>query len=279
MTYALFSGCKIPYFMPEYGSSTRAVLKALDVDFKEPEFNCCGYPVRNLDFKAYLLQSARNLATAGQKSLDIITPCKCCFGSLRHAQHFLGEHPDVRAEISTVLSRENLRYPEGLKVRHLLSVLAEEIGLDAIGSRVVNPLTGLKIAAHYGCHVLRPSAVVRFDQPFSPTLFESLVEITGAGTVSWERRLECCGQPVRDRNPELSMKMAEKKIASAKDAGADYLCSACTYCQMQFQSMPPDHFVTPVLYSQLLGISLGITAKSLGLDRTADRKLTAFLAA
>ena len=64
MKFALFAGCKIPYFVPQYETSMRMVLKALDVELEDMEFNCCGYPVRNLHERSYVLSSARILATS-----------------------------------------------------------------------------------------------------------------------------------------------------------------------------------------------------------------------
>ena len=85
MEYALFLGCKIPYFVPQYETATRSVCSELGVGLIDIEFNCCGYPVRNLDFDSFLLSSARNLALAEQAGLQITTPCKCCYGSLKKA--------------------------------------------------------------------------------------------------------------------------------------------------------------------------------------------------
>ena len=63
MKFALFLGCQIPAHLNQYEISARAVLKRLDVGLVDiKQFNCCGYPVRSLDFKTFVLFSARNLA-------------------------------------------------------------------------------------------------------------------------------------------------------------------------------------------------------------------------
>ena len=280
MTLAFFPGCKIPYFCSHYGTSTKAVLKSLGVDFAEPEFNCCGYPMRNFDLKAFVLQSARNFAIAEERGMDIVTPCKCCFGSMSHARHILDENHGLRAEINQMLDAENRKYTGVSRIRHLLSVLAEDVGAAQIGAHVRKPYYGMKVAAHYGCHALRPSSVVQFDNPFSPTIFESLIRVTGAECVDWERRLECCGQPLAEGSPEISRRLAERKITSAVDSGADLICSACTYCQLQFAAMPETEILN-ILYPQLLGLSMGLSARRLGLDRTPviREKLERFTAA
>ncbi len=277
MKYAFFPGCKISWFCPQYQTSTLAVLQRLGVDVVKPEFNCCGYPVRHINHQAYLLEAARNFAIAESMNADILTPCQCCFGSLRHAQVFLSEDPNAEKEINLHLAQEGLTYQGRCKVRHLLTVLAEDVGADAIRAQIKHTYRGLKIAAHYGCHALRPSPVVQFDNPFSPVIFENLIELTGAQTVSWSRRLECCGQPVADRNAELSLKLLEKKIDSAIAAKADFICTACTYCQMQMDtpsefspgSTEKDRANRPsvVLFPQLLGLSMGLDETVLGLEK------------
>ena len=276
MRLAYFTGCKIPTQLPEYGLATRAVLRRLDVELVELEFTCCGYTQRNLHFDAALLMAARNLALAGAAGLDILTPCKCCYGSLRHAAHFMRNHP-----IATVVARqlrvEGLEYRGDVEVKHLLPLLDRDLGHDVVARRVTTPRDGLRVAAHYGCHALRPSDVMQFDNPLAPTIFERLVELTGAEAVDWPRRLDCCGNPLLESNRHLSLRLMENKVTDARQAGADLLCTACTHCQVQFgqvQSGAPalaDDPMPAMLYAQLLGLSMGIPTEELGLKGDPTR--------
>ena len=273
MKYAYFPGCKIPHYLEAYGRSTKAVLEALGVDLAEPEFNCCGYPNRHISTAAYLLSAARNLAIAERHGLEILTPCKCCFGSLKLADHRLREEPELRNEINRLLAKEHLRWEGKTGVRHLLSILKHDVGLDRIKAAVTRPLKDLKVAAHYGCHALRPGKILHFDNPLAPTLFEELVNATGAKSVDWSRRLECCGAPLWEKNDPLATALSKRKLTSAHEAGAHYVCTACTYCQIQFdtvrQAASPSTAITPaILYPQLLGLSLGLPETSLGLEMT-----------
>jgi heterodisulfide reductase subunit B len=116
---------------------------------------------------------------------------------------------------------------------------------------------------------------MKFDNPLSPSLFDQLVEVTGAESIPWPRKLECCGSPVWGINDDLSMDLTEKKINSAKESGADYLCIACPYCQLQFDRVQRLHIskrngfrvLPPILYPQLLGLSMGMDPEALGIDR------------
>jgi heterodisulfide reductase subunit B len=119
---------------------------------------------------------------------------------------------------------------------------------------------------------LRPSKITGFDDPVAPSIFDKLVQITGAKSVDWTRKLECCGAPVLGVNDDLSMNLTKKKILSGKEAGADYLCSACPYCHLQFDTvqkmMVSKNGTDPlasVLYPQLLGLCMGMDEKTLGI--------------
>jgi heterodisulfide reductase subunit B len=274
MKFAFFLGCTIPARLQQYESSSRAVLETLGIELLDiKEFNCCGYPIRNNDYKAAILSSARNLALAARKNLDMLVLCKCGFGMLKHADYHLKENPALRDEINALLQREGLGFEGGLEIKHLLSVLYHDVGIEAIKEKVVRPFQELKIATHYGCHALRPSEVVQFDDPVNPTIFDDLVEATGAQSIDWQARLDCCGAPLTGVNDDLSMDLTEKKVINARESGAEYLCVGCPYCHIQFDTVQTmlhrerggNHLLPPILYPQLLGLSLGIDSHTLGL--------------
>jgi heterodisulfide reductase subunit B len=260
--------------LKQYETSSKAILERLGVGLVDiEEFNCCGYPLRNIEFKAFLLASARNLSLAEKKKLDVMTLCQCCYGALKKANFLLRENASLRKEVNAVLEREGLLYEGGVEVKHLLYVLHQEVGVEAIKKKIVKTFKGLRIAAHYGCHVLRPSQVVRFDDPVRPSIFDQLVEATGAESIAWPRKLECCGAPLWGIHDDLSTEFTLKKLKNARESGADYLCSACTYCQLQFDTVQQmilsqrglTHPLPSILYPQLLGLSMGINSEALGL--------------
>jgi heterodisulfide reductase subunit B len=280
MRYALFLGCTTPARLPQYEASCRAVLGSLEVELVDiEEFNCCGYPLRNTDIKAAVLASARNLALAQRDNLPVLVLCKCGFGMLKYAASIMEQSPSLKEQINTTLSTEGLEYRGGSEIRHLLSVLYHDIGIDTITEKITKPYKALKVATHYGCHALRPSEIVHFDDPVNPTLFDRLVAATGAESISWQKRLDCCGAPLLGVNDALSMDLMDTKLSDARQAGADFICDACPYCHIQFdtvQRMLHDQrgggeLLAPILYPQLLGLCLGIDGKSLGLaENTID---------
>ncbi|MGB7575237.1 MAG: CoB--CoM heterodisulfide reductase iron-sulfur subunit B family protein [Thermodesulfobacteriota bacterium] len=280
MEFALFLGCTIPARLNQYESSSRAVLKKLGVGLVDiREFNCCGYPLRNIDFKVFLLSSARNLALAEKKNLDVMTLCQCCYGSLKKADFLMKENATLKKEVNTTLEKEGLKYEGRSEVKHLLSVLHKGIGIESIKGKMSTTFKGLRIATHYGCHALRPSQVVEFDNPLAPTLFDELVEATGAESVEWQMKLECCGAPLWGINDQLSMDLTLKKLKDGRKSGADYICAACPYCHIQFDKVQKmilsqrnvNHPLPSILYTQLLGLSMGVDKKALGLEMNEIR--------
>lgn len=272
MKYAYFPGCKIAHHLPEHGQSTRAVCSRLGIDLVTPEFGCCGYPVRHESMDAAFFSALRNLAMAQTMGLDLLTPCKCCFGNFQHALHRIRIDEKFMLRMKNVLRQEGLEMPLNVRVWHLLQVLDQGLGGDALSRAVVRPLRSLRIACHYGCHALRPEAITHFDDPFAPTLFERLVSSLGATSVTWELRLECCGYPLRGRDERISDLLMAKKLASAKASGADILTTGCTYCQLQFgrENERNPETIPAVLFTQVAGLALGCTPAELGVGVRAS---------
>ena len=276
MKFALFYGCNIPARLAQYADATQAVCARLGIELVElTAFNCCGYPARNTDQRAYVLSAARNLALAEKSGLDMLVMCKCCYGSLKKAVYFLKQDPDLMAEINRILAKENLAYKNSIRVKHLLSVLYHDVGLERLRENIAKTYSGLQIAVSYGCHALRPSTVTEFDDPVAPKIFDELVEVTGAFSVQWARKLDCCGAPLTGINDRLAMDMARKKIESAREAGARFICTACPYSQLQFDGIQMrltaasenGGLLAPILYPQLLGLCMGIDEKTLGISK------------
>jgi len=271
MKYALFQGCNIPARVQQYDAATRAVFDQLDIELVEvPGFNCCGYPVRNIDRRAFILSAAKNLALAETSGLDLMAMCKCCYGSLKKAAHALNSDQSLSSEINTLLAKEKLHYGGRVRIVHLLTALHGDVGLDALKPLILKTYNGLQIAVSYGCHALRPSKITAFDDPVAPVLFDELVEITGAYSVDWSRKLDCCGAPLTGINDSLALDMTVKKIDSAREAGAHYVCTACPYTHLQFDWVQNERAVgqplAAILYPQLLGLSMGLDEQILGIS-------------
>jgi heterodisulfide reductase subunit B len=245
-----------------------------------PDFNCCGYPARNVDEKAYLLPSVRNMAIAEKLNLDILVICNCCFASLQKAKSVMAKDSQLKDELNGYLTKEGLQYSGNVQIKHYLTVLYEEVGTDKIRNQLVNRFKDLNISVIHGCHILRPREITTFDDSFVPRISEELLQITGVTSLDWRGKLECCGAALAGLNDELSKKLLKEKITGAQAAGADYITPICSYCHMQFDTTqknmsgenPSEKLLPVLLYPQLLGLCLGIDEKTLGIDQNSTIK-------
>jgi heterodisulfide reductase subunit B len=277
MKYAFFQGCNIPIRIQQYATSTEAVLNEFDIQLEVvPDFNCCGYPARNVDEKAYLLPSVRNMAIAEKMGLNILVICNCCFASLQKAKNVMAKDSQLKDELNRLLAKEGLQYKGNIQIKHYLTVLYEDVGTEKIRSQLVNRFKDLNIAVIHGCHILRPREITTFDDSFVPRITEELLAATGITSLDWRGKLECCGAALAGINDDLSKKLLQEKITGAQTAGADYITPVCSYCYMQFDTTQKNltgeksaKLLPVLLYPQLLGLCLGIDETKLGIKQNS----------
>ena len=276
LKYLLFLGCVIPYRIPSYEVSARKVLERLGVEVVEmPDFNCCGLPLDAVDHDAMLVLAARNLCLAEKEGLDILTLCPGCAGTLRKVNKHLQEDKKLKERINGILKEVGLEFQGGkIRVRHLIQALVEDVGLDRIKQEIVKPLVGLKVAEHNGCHVLRPTKYIGFDDPENPVLLKKLIEATGAECLDYMYKTDCCGAPIIGVNDQIPLRLAGDKLRNVKAVNAEALITVCPFCHMMFDINQPrierlldEKFGIPALhYPQLLGLAMGFTPEELALD-------------
>jgi len=274
--YLMFLGCAIPYRIPSYEVSARKVLERLDVELIEmPEFNCCGLPIDSVDHDAMLVLAARNLCLAEQKNRDILTLCPGCAGNLRKVNKSLAEDKKFKEHVNDILKEIGMKVVGGkIRVRHLIQALSEDIGFDKIKETVTNPLSGLRVAEHNGCHILRPTKYIGFDDPENPVILKKLIEATGAECLDYMYETDCCGAPIVGVNDKIPLHLAGDKLRSIKAVNAEALITVCPFCHMMFDINQPrierllnEEFGIPVLhYPQLLGMAMGLTPEELALN-------------
>ena len=94
MDFAVQRCCITPTFAKAYDISTDVILQEFDINFRDiKEFGCCGYPLKNVNYKASILASARNLALAEKDNRDIVTLCNCCNAHLKTSNIKINEDP------------------------------------------------------------------------------------------------------------------------------------------------------------------------------------------
>jgi heterodisulfide reductase subunit B len=274
--YLFFLGCLIPYRLASYEVSARKVLAKLGLKLVEmPEFNCCGFPVAPVNFELALSLAARNLCLAEQRNMNILTLCNGCFGTLNEANIILKEDKPLRDKVNGYLKQLNTEFKGTTSVKHLVHVLTEDFGEAKLKEHVKNPLSGLRVAQHTGCHLLRPSRRVGHgDNPEDPKALRRLIGLTGAECVDYVDEAECCGNTIIGVDEGVAFQMAKEKLDHVKASGAQALVTVCPSCHMMYDFNQPRiekafsvSYELPVLhYTQMLGLALGFKPEELGIN-------------
>ena len=271
---AYYPGCSGQGTSLEYDTSTRAVCKALDVELMDiPDWSCCGSsPAHTVNPVLSAALSARNLAQVEAMGMTkAATPCPSCLTNLRTASHKMDD-PAFRDKVNALL---DVPCRNAVDTQSVLQVLAENVDPGLIKSKVVKPLTGIKIACYYGCIMNRPPEVMRFDHHENPMAMDNLMALLGAEVVPFPLKVECCGASYGIPRGDIVARLSGKLLDASRDVGADAIVTACPLCQMnldlrqgQINDALRENFRIPVFYyTQLLGYALGIDRAELGFEK------------
>lgn len=274
MKYAYYPGCSLHATAVEYNVSAKIVAKHLGVELWEiPEWNCCGASAaHNTDHLLALALPARNLAIAEREGLDVAVPCAACFNRLKATQVAVRRSEEMRNTIKEIIGMD---YQGQGEVRAFLDVMVNGVGLEKIQSLVTRPLTGLKVAAYYGCLLVRPPELTGLDDPEDPQIMDRLVEALGGTPVSWAFKTECCSASLATSRTDIGLLPIFRILKHAKASGADCIVVACPLCflnldmrQREINRRFQENFNLPIFYfTELMGIALGYPPKELGLPK------------
>lgn len=274
MKYAFFPGCVLEGAAKENYIATTAVAKALGIELVEiPGWTCCGAShVQDVDDLAATAVNARNIALAEQMNLPLLTVCNTCTLMLRGAKAKLDN--GLKEKVNGFLaSAGSPAYQGTSEVTHLLWVLLNDYGLDRLKAKVKRPLKNLKVAGFYGCHILRPPALMDFEDHANPDSLEKLITALGAQPVDFDAKLNCCGFHATYTAEEDMIRITGQTNQSAIDAGADCMVTPCPLCQMSLDMNQPEGQAAvncqqemPVLHlAQLVGLALGLKPEELAI--------------
>ncbi len=274
MKYAYYPGCSLHSTATEYEETTRTVCATLGVELAEiPDWNCCGATSAHAtNHLLSLALPARDLAKAEQMGLDVVAPCAACYNRMAQTIHETKDNEVLRHKVSQVIGAE---YQGTVKAKSLLEVLAADIGPKVVEAKVQKPLKGLKVAAYYGCLLVRPPAVTGWDDAENPQSMERLMTALGAETVDWSHKTECCGASLTISRTDIVAKLTHDILDAAKAAGADAIVCACPMCQANLdgrQGLVEKTYKTqyhlPVFYfTQLMSLAFGKEPYKLGFAR------------
>ncbi|HEY9085993.1 MAG TPA: CoB--CoM heterodisulfide reductase iron-sulfur subunit B family protein [Candidatus Tyrphobacter sp.] len=277
MKVAFYPGCVSKGACPELYVSMKTIAEPLGLELEElTEAPCTGAGVlseQNPELADSL--NGLTLAMAESKNADLMTICSTCQGVLSNHNYHLVNDAKRLDKVNATIGDQGYRYGGTTKVKHLLWMLFEDIGLDRIRSAIKRKLTGLKIAPFYGCYILRPEEYLGLrERPERKTYLEQLIALVGAEPVEYRGSTKCCGFPMLTFNREKSLAMGGNHIMEAKEKGADLLVTPCPLCHLNLDGQQPDaakvmkkNIGVPIFHlPQLLGLAFGYSPEQLRLN-------------
>jgi len=275
MSYNYFLGCVIPGRLPFLEASARRTFEKIGMKVgDQPKCSCCPDPTgaAQLDHESFLALGARNLCLFEESNNHILSLCSGCTESLKTVKHILDNDDEKKKQVNLKLKVIGKSYKGDIDIKHFAEVLYENI--KKIKEKVKKPLKDLKVAGHPGCHYLRPSEIINWDDPLNPKTLDELIEAIGADPIEYDMKNDCCGNPVEKSDKEISLTMLESKLKSMKEAGADCIACVCPACYQQFDFNQREinknnntDYNFPVFYiTELIALALEIDTEELGLN-------------
>ncbi|HEX9617702.1 MAG TPA: CoB--CoM heterodisulfide reductase iron-sulfur subunit B family protein [Anaerolineales bacterium] len=258
MNYAFYPGCSLHSTGLEYSLSTRAVFSHLGSGLTElPDWNCCGASSAHaLNHSLALALPARNLAIAQSTGKDLVIPCAACYNRMKSTERTLRLEPEIRAEIEDLVG---FHFSGETSIRPVLGVLYEDYGVRTIAEAVVYPLAGLRLVPYYGCLLVRPPEVTRFDDPENPHIMSDLLRAAGANVLDWSYATDCCGGSLSLSRSDVVQHLVGRLVERAREAGAEALVTACPLCQVNLEMRQLSEPKMPAFYfTELLGLAFGL---------------------
>jgi len=256
MKVSYFPGCTLKNKAVMLDEYARRSAEALGVTLEEIEnWQCCGGVfTTSKDEVATKLSSVRALKDAARKGQPLVTVCSACHNVIKQTNYAMLTDPEFASKVNRYMAEEP--YNGEAQVLHYLELLRDTVGFDAVKEKVVNSLKGKKIAAYYGCLLLRPAGVMQMDDPENPRIMEDIIRALGAEPVVFANRNECCGGYVTVESPALAARKSADVADNAKAAGADMIITACPLCRYNLIKNGSE---LPVVYfTELLAEALGV---------------------
>ena len=257
MKMSYFPGCTLKNKALDLDAYARKSAEALGVSLEEIEnWQCCGGVFTTAsDEVATKLSSVRALKDALAKEQPLITVCSACHNVIKQTNYAMQNDKDFANKVNRYMAEET-DYNGETTVYHYLEMLRDVVGFDTLKEKVVNPLAGKKIAAYYGCLLLRPGKTMQMDDVENPTIMEDFIRAIGADPVIFANRNECCGGYVSAESPELAAKKSNAVVDNAKVNGAEMIITACPLCRYNLVKNGAD--IPVVYFTELLSEALGV---------------------
>jgi heterodisulfide reductase subunit B len=269
MEVSLYPGCSFDGVAREYRESVEAVSKVLGVKFRElHDWTCCGASSAHVtNDKLAVALAATNLKTADKAGMDLVVPCAACYQRLKVAEKHLKQGKPVEGFTG--------KYDGKFQIKPIVEFFWESVGEKALKEKVKKPLKELNPVCYYGCLTARPPKVTDARNPDDPRDMDLLLKSLGASVKNWSFKTDCCGGNLTLTRPDLQMKLTQKLLDMALEAGADSIVTECPMCHMNLDSKQADisretgkSYNIPIFYfSELMGLAFGIPSVQKWLGR------------
>ncbi len=253
--------------------SLRTVCEKIGVELTQvKDWICCG--ASSAHSVSSLLPTslvAKNLSQIDKENQKVLVPCAACYSRFKTALHSLKNDPKQKEEVQNIIGTSDFT---GIKILHPLEVFKNDLS-HTIKDNIKNNLSSLRVACYYGCLLTRPPYVMQFDICEHPQSMDELLNDIGATCVSWSYSVDCCGASMSLVRKEAVLELTHRILEDAYGNGAEIISVACPLCQSNLDARQNEvnniyhkNYNLPVVYfTQLLGLSLGIEPKKLGIDR------------
>ncbi len=264
MKVSYFPGCTLKNKAKDLDTYARRCAEVLGITMEEIEnWQCCGGVFSTAkDEIASKLSSVRALTEAAKKDQILVSVCSACHNVLKQTNHAMQNDEDFALRVNNYNGPDG-QYHGETQVLHYLELLRDVVGFDKIREKVVNPLTGKKIGAYYGCLLLRPGQTMQMDDVENPRIMEDFIRAIGAEPVVYAMRNECCGGYVTLEDKGLAAKKSAAVLNNAAVNGAEMLVTACPLCRYNLVKNGGSDL--PVIYfTELLAEALGVKEENNG---------------
>lgn len=257
MKVSYFPGCTLKNKAKDLDAYAYRCAEALGVTLEELEnWQCCGGVfTTSTDEIATKLSSVRALKAAGDLGQPLVSVCSACHNVIKQTNHAMQTNKEFAGKVNNYLGADG-PYNGETEVYHYLELLRDVVGFEKVKEAVVNPLKGKKIAAYYGCLLLRPGSVMKMDDPENPQIMENLIKAMGAEPVVFAKRNECCGGYISLESPESAKRNSNAVVENAKAMGAEMIITACPLCKYNLEKNGAD--IPVVYFTELLAEALGV---------------------
>lgn len=268
-----YPGCSLEGTAREYNESVVSMAALFDIELVSvPDWNCCGATAaHNLNKVLSLALPGRILALAEQAGMtDLLVPCAACYNRLAVTQHELFEDAELKKQVEETMG---LSLTKPLRILNVIQFIQEYI-VDRLPEKQVNALSK-KVACYYGCLLVRPHDVLKFDRQEDPQTMDEVMKLLGAEALDWPFKTECCGASLSVSRTDLVAKLSGKIVNEAVERGAEAIIVACPMCHsnLDMRRSAIDKFLgkasgIPVLYiTQAIGMACGLDEKQTGTRR------------